>query len=455
MADVSVEFGAQDVGLEKTLKQVQAEMTNLEGKVKSGELTMTELESTMKRLGQVQNLEKKLQAIGAESAGASPKVDALSKDIKGAGNAADKTGTLFDLSFAKIAAATAVGNVAAKAFTAVIDGAFAAARATVQGFTDALDLGGRLNDLSARTGETAGNVLLLERAFDNAGAGADKVGPAINRLQKFMEEAGAGGKEQAATMNALGISYSDLAGKTPTEQMQIFAERISSIQDPAARAKAAMDIFGKSGGELLPLLMNFSGELETARGQLGLLPQIMSKLSERFDGIGDTMKNLNTKFVEFAAGILSKVYPALEAIVEGLSRIDAAAIGQKLANAFVGGENAMKGFQAAVDAFKTGNITGALELIWESAKLQAQQTANEIYRRFIAAFQTIGDFIGKMFDPSGALISTISSSFELLGKKIAMGIQKDLAEVFLALPASIGGSAARALSEMEIGRAHV
>ena len=132
MADVSVEFGAVDVGLEKTLKQVQAEMTNLEGKVKSGELTMTELESTMKRLGQVQNLEKKLQSIGAESAGASPKVDALSKDIKGAGDAADKTGSLFDLSFAKVAAATAVGNVAAKAFTAVIDGAFAAARATGQ-----------------------------------------------------------------------------------------------------------------------------------------------------------------------------------------------------------------------------------------------------------------------------------------------------------------------------------
>ena len=49
MADVSVEFGAQDVGLEKTLKTIQAEMSDLQGKVKSGELSFDELERTMRK----------------------------------------------------------------------------------------------------------------------------------------------------------------------------------------------------------------------------------------------------------------------------------------------------------------------------------------------------------------------------------------------------------------------
>jgi hypothetical protein len=140
--------------------------------------------------------------------------------------------------------------------------------------------------------------------------------------------------------------------------------------------------------------------------------------------------------------------PALEAITEGLSRIDAAGFGKKLADAFVGGTTAMTGFQAAVDAFKTGNIEGALSLLWDSIKLQAKMTADEIHRNLVAAFQTAGTFIAEIFSPSGALLSTIASSFEMLGKKMASGIQRDLAGVMEALPMGIGDAAALALNKM-------
>jgi hypothetical protein len=152
--------------------------------------------------------------------------------------------------------------------------------------------------------------------------------------------------------------------------------------------------------------------------------------------------------MEFAAGVLDKVSPALDAVTEALSRIDAAAIGQKFADAFTGGVSAMKGFQAAVDAFKTGNIEGALSLLWDSIKLQAKMTADEIYRNLIAAFQTAGTFIAEIFSPSGALLSTIVSSFEMLGKKMASGIQRDLAGVMESLPMGIGDAAALALNKM-------
>lgn len=342
--------------------------------------------------------------------------------------AGEQAGSGFDASFGKIAGATAVGGLALKAFTGLVDGAFAAARATVQGFTDALDLGGRLADLSARTGETAGNVLLLERAFENAGAGADKVGPAINKLQKFMEDAGAGGKEQAATMNALGLSYSDLAGKTPTEQMQIFAQRISAIQDPTSRAAVAMDIFGKSGGELLPLLQNFGDEINTAKGQLGSMTGIMDRQSGVFDNVSDKLAVIGGKFMEFAAGILDKVTPALDAITEGLSRIDAAGIGQKLADAFVGGGNAMKGFQASVDAFKAGNIMDALNLIFESTKLQSMESANSILKHFSAAFQTVSDIISQIFRGDGPALLTITSAFDAVAGRIKASIAGGIAD---------------------------
>jgi hypothetical protein len=427
MADVSVEFGAQDVGLEKTLKTIQAEMSDLQGKVKNGELSMTELEQTMKRIGQVENMEKRLKAMGDQSGAATPKLDALGKEIKGAGDKSEKMGDQSGIGFGKLAAAVGVGQLAAKAFTAALDAGFAAVRGTIQGFTDALDLGGTLSDLSASTGETAGNLLLLQRAFDNTGSGADAVGPALAKLQNNIFGAGEDSKAAAAAFGRMGISMDEMAGKTPTEQLALVASGISGIQDPAARAATAIDIFGKSGAQLLPLLTNFSGEMDEARATVGSLADIMDRRANVFDAVGDRFLIIQQKVRDFAAGILDKALPAIDAITSALSRIDAAAIGQRLADAFLGGQNAMKGFQAAVDAISIGQAGLAFQVFWESLKLQSMQTADSIYKNLAAGFQTAADFFGNIFSPSGALFQTAISAFEYLGTKLAVTLQRQLA----------------------------
>ncbi len=353
--------------------------------------------------------------IGAETDGIEQGLRSIQSSLGRLENSSKQSGDIFDASFGKIAGATAVGQLAVKAFTGVVDAAFAGVRNTVAEFGNALDLGGRLSDLSSRTGETAGNLLLLERAFDNSGVGAEKVGQSVNKLQKFMEDASAGGKNQTEVMNALGLSLADLAGKAPTEQMQIFASRIAGIEDPGKRAALAMEIFGQSGGELLPLLSNFSGELETARGQLGSMTDIMDRRAAVFDSVSDKIAIISRKFTDFAAGILDRAIPALDAITEGLSRIDAAAIGQKLADAFLGGTGAMSGFQAAVDAFSTGNISGALSILWDSIVLQAQMSANSILKNLSAAFTTAGQILAQIFRSDGPAMMLLRQSFTMIG----------------------------------------
>ena len=428
MADVSVEFGAQDVGLEKALQQIQNEMGNLQGKVKSGELSMEELEATMKRIGQVENMEKRLKAMGDQSGAASPKVDALGKDIKGAGDKSEKMGDQAGIGFGKLAAAVGVGQLAAKAFTAVLDAGFAAVRNTIQGFTDALDLGGTLSDLSASTGESAGNLLLLQRAFDNTGAGADKVGPALAKLQDKINSANEGSAEASIAFGRMGVSMEDLAGKTPTQQLALVASGLTSIEDPTKRAATAIDVFGKSGAELLPLLTNFSGEMTEAGATVGSMADIMDRRANIFDAVGDRFLIISQKVRDFAAGILDKALPAIDAITSALSRIDAAAVGQNLANAFLGGEQAMKGFQAAVDAISIGKVGIAFELFWESLKLQAMQTADAVYKNLVAGFQTAADFISQIFRADGPALSLIKTSFGLVGSYISEKLYTALAD---------------------------
>jgi hypothetical protein len=185
MADVTVEFGATDTGLEKTLKAVQDELTQLKGKVSSGELSMTELESTMKRIGQVTSMEKNIKAIGDSSTATSPKVEELNSDIKKTGDNSIDAGNKSEIGFGKIGIAAGIAGAAAKVGSKVIEAAFDAARQVVEGFGQAIELGGRLTDLSSRTGETAGKLLVLEKAFTNTGVSSDAVGTSLNKMQKM------------------------------------------------------------------------------------------------------------------------------------------------------------------------------------------------------------------------------------------------------------------------------
>jgi hypothetical protein len=193
-----------------------------------------------------------------------------------------------------------------------------------------------------------------------------------------MTDASQGGAEQSEAMQRLGLSMSDLEGKTPTEQMGVFAQRISNIQDPAQRAEAAMSIFGKSGGQLLPILNNFSGELQGARDQLGSLPGVMDRSSSAFDAAGDSMAAINSKVMEFAAGFLEKALPALTTFTNALGGIDAAGWGQKamdtirrIADTLIGAFNnplkAIEAWSASADNFYrtlgNGLMNGAMTFL--------------------------------------------------------------------------------------------
>ena len=273
---------------------------------------------------------------GAEDTGLSKTVDNIDKDLRRMEKQSVETSQKFSIGFKGMAAAAAgvaVGIGAIKLAFNVVQG-------TVAAFGEALDMGGRLSDLSARTGETAGKVLLLERAFTNAGSSAEKVGPTINKLQKFITDAADGAEANTLALGKLGISLSVLRDQSPTEQLRSVAQALSNIADPTERGALAMKVFGKNGGELLPFLRDFSGSLDEAKSELGSMVRIMDEKNAVFDTVSDKIQVVKGKLTEFAAGILAQTVPALELFTVALSRIDAAALGERLAKAFVGGQEA-------------------------------------------------------------------------------------------------------------------
>jgi hypothetical protein len=194
-----------------------------------------------------------------------------------------------------------------------------------------------------------------------------------------------------------------------------------------------MEIFGKSGGALNQVFANFDDEIETAKLQLGSLPDIMKAGSSQFDRISDNLVVVGGKFIEFAAGLIDKVKPALDAVTTALSMFDAAKVGQEIGAFFVGAGNGMKLFQKSVDEFKTGNFTDGFKLAWQAIVEQAKDTANSIYTNLVAALKTVGDFIKDQFNSSGPLVLAITSAFDYVSGYIKKVVSGSLADTFTGL----------------------
>ena len=271
---------------------------------------------------------------GATDAGFSGTVAKVNQSMKHMDDNTRRVGMSVKSSFASMAKA---GAALAVGFGALQAG-MSAIRGTFDNFSAALDMGGELNDLSTRTGETAGNLMILRRAFDNTGAGAEKVGPAINKLQKAIIEAGTGNGPAVEAFKRLGLNLEELKYAAPIDQMRAVAEALKGVTNPSERAAIAMQVFGKSGGELLPMLMSMQDELANASGELGNFPAVMDRSAAAFDALGDKISVMKGKLTEFAAGLLEGALPALNQFVNAGAALDTAGfgaqIGQRLAEAF-------------------------------------------------------------------------------------------------------------------------
>ena len=297
---------------------------------------------------------------------------------------------------AKAGAALAVGFGAIKV-------AMNAVRGTLDNFKEALDMGGELNDLSARTGETAGNLMILRRAFENTGAGAEKVGPAINKLQKAIIEAGEGNGAAVDAFAKLGVNLGTLKNAAPIDQLREVSEALKGVSNPSERSAIAMQIFGRAGGEMLPMLLSMADELKNAQAELGSLPGVMDRSAAAFDSISDKIAVMKGKLTEFAAGFLESAIPALNQFINAGSQLDAAGFGKEI------GANLAAGF----DAIASGDM-------WKSFKVHAEKAIHEILagpanklQAFFGAIKEgitskIGD--GYNFDKSFA-------KYEALGKQ--------------------------------------
>jgi hypothetical protein len=259
------------------------------------------------------------------------------------------------------------------------------------GIKKAIDIGGALSELSARTGVAAGDLRVLQMAFDRTGVGAEKVGPAINKMQRAIVEAGQGSKTAQDAINSIGLSVSQLSAMSPDQQFAAISKAIGGLSDPAKQAAAAMQIFGKGAGDMLALFQD-SGALGDAARAIGSQAALLTKNANMFDRASDILNTVGSKLEGFFVGVADQVVPAIMPLLEAADGIDFAGIGQGIG----------QGIAFGVTAITSGKLG---ELVAAQLKLSAAQFLNLLVQGLYGLMAFVAQ---RMLDIPGEFITLLS-----------------------------------------------
>lgn len=173
--------------------------------------------------------------------------------------------------------------------------------------------------MSQRVGMSSETLSELSYAATLSGTSIERVEDSFKGLtQKIVDAVNKGG-DADALFSSIGLSAKDLAASTPEEQFYKIADAIANISDPTRRAAVAMQIFGESGRELLPLLSGGSAGLNEMRTEARELGATVSTSSAAMGAeFGDAMTRIKTATNGIKNEFLTALTPVL---ISGADRL--------------------------------------------------------------------------------------------------------------------------------------
>lgn len=182
------------------------------------------------------------------------------------------------------------------------------------------DLGGRLDDLRMQLGVGSEALQELGYAAVQNGGNLEAVTSALGKYAKGLADVAKTGKGPTAdALRALGISMRSLRDIPLDKQLEVIADRISKMPDGPRKAAIAMDLFGKSGRELIPLLNSGSAGIAELRDEARKLGVVMSDESVKgLADFGDDVDRLKLSWQGIKQTVVVALLPTLRDMVQRL-----------------------------------------------------------------------------------------------------------------------------------------
>lgn len=183
------------------------------------------------------------------------------------------------------------------------------------GLRSFVTVGSEAFDISQRLGISTEAWSELSFVAQRAGGSAASLEQVIRKMQDSVFSAAAGSQQAARALGALGLSAEDLLKLRPDQQLELISERLAQVGDPAARTSLALDIFGRSMGKIMPLLVGGAAGIRAARDaarDLGVT--ISGDYAEAADRLGDTFGALGAVAKKAFAAIGAAIAPTVQRV---------------------------------------------------------------------------------------------------------------------------------------------
>lgn len=199
-------------------------------------------------------------------------------------------------------------GIAANALGAVGVGlSVAGFSAFIKGAIDAADA---LDEMSGRYGVSAKELSALQLSFKQAGMAPDAMAKSLGKLQVEMAKGG-------EALAAIGVKVKSADGtlRSTTEVLSEVADKFQGMQDGAGKTALAMEIFGKSGADMVPLLNGGSegiAEMTAMAERLGLV--ISDEAAAQAGAFNDTLELLGLGVQGVGSQIAAQLLPTLSGL---------------------------------------------------------------------------------------------------------------------------------------------
>ena len=287
-----------------------------------------------------------MASIGKVSAVFTASTSGLTAGVKAAGSSF--RGLQSDTKGLESAMRTLVAVNVAQLFASVASSALSSVRSLVSFGQAQADVVDNASKLAARLGMTYGEFAGLSLAADLAGVSMDTIGAASQKAEIAFARAAAGSATATAAFAGLGLSVEQLNGMSAADRFDAIASAIAALPTEAQRAAAAVQIFGKSGSELLPLFAGGAEGIAAARAEaerLGLT--LTNAQGQDVEAMNDSFTMVAKSIEGVVQQVVAYLAPAITAISEQFTTlvgdIGGANIGQAIGAGILEGARFLAG----------------------------------------------------------------------------------------------------------------
>lgn len=223
-----------------------------------------------------------------------------------------------------------IGRSMTKAGTVMLGASAAVGGSILAVGKSTADYAGDMFDMARSTGMGVESFQKIAYAAKMSGIEAEKVTTSFIKFDKMIVDAAGGNKTYMQTFKDLGIQIKDSAGnlRQPNEIFEDVAEIFHNTKDGAAKTALAVELFGKSGAELIPMLNDGKSGLqafyaEAERMGLVLSAEAIGKgdaFSDQLEQIGQQVKGVKLQLGTALIPALSAAAEKIAAVIDKITR---------------------------------------------------------------------------------------------------------------------------------------